>query len=133
MDDRARKWIAAEFPSSSEQIKAKKDEINGTNAHANFWSSHMNFRHEPDTGILHLPYFDLEDHGATIVELASCGQIGLICIDLIVAVNEKHGEIALPPDTISRWSNQTHVNDLILQELMKQPRWIQAVRANLDK
>jgi hypothetical protein len=80
-------WLDKQFPKGTSQIKAMKDMINESTAHANIAYTNLNFL--ADSGDqLATRFFDIEDEFFVKADLLLASKIAISLVDLYYGVNE---------------------------------------------
>lgn len=80
-------WLDKHFPQGSSQIKAMKEMINSSTAHANIAYTNLNFRLADCGDQFSTPFFDIEDEYFVKGHLLLASKIALSLIDLFIGVN----------------------------------------------
>jgi hypothetical protein len=79
-------WLDENYPDGSKNIKAMKDIINASTAHANLVFTGSNFRE--NEGSISSPFFDYEDIYFVKTDLWRIGKIAISLLDLFYGVNQ---------------------------------------------
>jgi hypothetical protein len=80
-------WLKLHFPEGSSCIKAMKDQINNSTAHANIIYTQKNFGVDDRRKEFSTPFFDIEDDYFVTGDLLMASGIALRLIDLFYGVN----------------------------------------------
>lgn len=81
-------WLRRHFPEESSYIKAMKDQINNSTAHANIVYTQRNYREADGGEEFSTPFFDIEDEDFVTLDLLLASRIALKLIDLFYSVNK---------------------------------------------
>jgi len=96
-------WLDKKFPKGSSYVKAMKEKINSSAAHANIVYTHNNFR-LADNGVeFSVPFFDIEDEYFVKGDLLMASGIAISLIDLFYGVNKDANAIVWRDDFESRF------------------------------
>lgn len=118
-------WIDGAYKDHSKMIQKIKDQINKQSAHANVFSSQHNFAFVPgERAEIHTTFFDIEDVRWTKADLYQCAQVGLIAIDLLLAVQKLYGRFLPSAEAIDGLPLLIANNDALLRELETGPEAI---------
>ena len=79
-------WLDQNYPDGSRSIKAMKDLINASTAHANLVITGNNFKE--NGGGISSPFFDFEDPYFVKTDLWRIGNIAISILDLFYGVNQ---------------------------------------------
>jgi hypothetical protein len=111
-------WIDGSYKDHSKMIRQIKDQINKESAHANVFSSQHNFAYVPgERAEIHTTFFDIEDERWTKADLYQTAQVGLIAIDLLLAVQKQYGGFLPSAEAVEGLPLLIADNDALLQEL----------------
>ncbi|ACK52590.1 hypothetical protein Msil_3706 [Methylocella silvestris BL2] len=97
------KWLDENFPKESSYIKATKEKINSSAAHANIVYTQKNFRVADNGSEFIVPFFDIEDGYFEQGELLMAAGIAISLIDLFYGVNNDINAIVWCDDFESRF------------------------------
>jgi hypothetical protein len=115
-------WLHKHYPQRSDWIKARKEQINISTAHANIVSSHGIFRAD-SSDIIKTPFFDVEDEYVVRVDLQLIGSIALSFMDFLYGVNQGLNVIRFCADFAARVSHLGQENDALLTEMKQTDRF----------
>ena len=123
----AYKWLDQNHPQSSRNIKAMKDAINETTAHANLVYTGANFE-AADDGVS-APFFDVEDEHAVKTELWRIGNIAINLLYLFYGVNQTVGSIKFVDDFHPQLGDLVTRSNALRAEMMATDRYKEAEAA----
>ncbi|MCA6289683.1 hypothetical protein [Phenylobacterium sp.] len=132
VSSRSIKWIESEFQEHSDQIKNIKNEINRNSAHSNIIQSARLVDTDFDNDIINTSFFDREDQYDNIADLLIISKSAIIIMDLIWAVNQKHGGISFSDDFTKRFS-QVRADHADLVENLKQTKRFQDATSGINE
>jgi hypothetical protein len=101
----AYKWLKKKFPQGSARIKAMKDDINSSIAHANIVYTQNNFRLADSGNEFGTPFFDIVDEYFVRSDLLMASGIALSLIKLFYGVNKDVYAIVWRDDFESRFAS----------------------------
>jgi hypothetical protein len=96
-------WLDKHFPQGSSSIKAMKDNINKSTAHANIAYTQKNFRLADSGNEFSTPFFDIDDAYFVTGDLLMASGLALSLIDLFYGVNKDVNAIVWRDDFLSQF------------------------------
>ncbi|HEY2710148.1 MAG TPA: hypothetical protein VGI95_19050 [Caulobacteraceae bacterium] len=126
-------WLDQNFPAASGQIKAIKDAINETFAHAYLQNTHQNFEWSGDGQMMETPFFDIEDDHLVKTRLWQIANIARGLLDLYYAVRKKHGGFVFRDDFEAIFRTLSQQNDALRDEMMATDRYKAAMATGAAK
>lgn len=99
------KWLNEKFPQGSARIKAMKDNINSSSAHANIVNTQKNFRLADSGSEFRIPFFDIDDAYFVRGDLLMASGIPLSLIKLFYGVSKDVTAIVWRVDFESRFAS----------------------------
>jgi hypothetical protein len=98
-------WLDKQFPQGSSYIKAMKEKINNSTAHANIAYTQKTFRLADGGNEFSTPFFDIEDEYFVTGDLLMASGIAISLIDLFYGVNKDVNAIVWRDDFDSRFAS----------------------------
>jgi hypothetical protein len=120
-------WLDQNYRQKSEWIKAKKEQINLSTAHANIVSSESTFRVADAGGMINAPFFDIEDEYTAKADLWQTGSIALTLVDLFYGVNQGRNVIEFCPGFTCHVGRLAQDNEALINEIKSTDRFKQAL------
>jgi hypothetical protein len=117
-------WLEANFRSKSDWIKAKKEQINASTAHANVVSTESVFR---VADAVNAPFFDVEDEYTVKADLWLMGSIALTLVDFFYGVNQALNVIEFCPDFARHVHQMAQENEALLADIKSTDRFKRAL------
>ncbi|MGD0076304.1 MAG: hypothetical protein ABSD31_18495 [Candidatus Binataceae bacterium] len=121
-------WLDQNYSQKSEWIKAKKDQINLSTAHANIVSSGSTFRVAETGDTINTPFFDVEDDYTVKSDLWQTGSIALTLVDFFYGVNQGRNAIEFCPGFTRHVERLARNNEALINELKSTDRFKQALQ-----
>jgi len=115
-------WIEKTFPDASAYIKAMKDQLNNSTAHANIVYTHNNFRLADSGNEFSAPFFDIEDDYFVASDLLTASGIALALLDLFYCVNSDVKAIIWRDDFISQFASFAEREKALRNEMLLSDR-----------
>jgi hypothetical protein len=132
ISSRSYNWIESEFQDHSDHFKGIKSEINKQSSHSNIIQSARIVETDLDNKIFNTSFFDREDQYDNISDLLIIAKVAIIVMDLIWAVNQKHGGISFSDDFTKRFS-QVIADHADLVENLKQTKRFQDATSGVNE
>jgi hypothetical protein len=110
------RWLNKHYPTKSEWIRATKDRINESAAHANVVSSENVFRVDEEEKVANTPFFDIEDDYFVKVDLWQSAAVGLELMDLFYGVNKGREVLTFHPESAQIIKQLARTTDALLAE-----------------
>jgi len=101
----AYKWLNKKFPQGSSKIRAMKEMINKSTAHANIVYTQNNFRLADSGTEFSTPFFDIVDEYSVKCDLLMASRISLSLIKLFYGVNKDVNAIVWRDDFETRFAS----------------------------
>jgi len=121
-------WLNENYGEKSRWIKATKERINSSAAHANIVSADSVFRVADAGDAVHTPFFDVEDEYFVKGDLWLIASVALTLMDLFYGVNQSRNVIGFQdgfPDIVGRMAKD---NDALLAEIKETDRFQKAIK-----
>jgi hypothetical protein len=121
-------WLDKNYEKRSQWIKATKDKINSSAAHANIVSADSVFRIADAGDQINAPFFDVEDEYFVKCDLWLIASVALSLMDLFYGVNQDRNVIGFIegfPDTVGRLARET---DALNAEIRDTDRYKRAAK-----
>jgi hypothetical protein len=119
----AYKWLNEKFPQGSSRIKAMKDNINSSTAHANIAYTNKNFRLADSGNEFSIPFFDIDDTYFVTGDLLMASGIPLGLIKLFYGVNKDVNAIVWRDDFESRFASLFERETALRSEMLSSDRF----------
>ncbi len=116
-------WLDKQFPQASSYIKAMKERINNSTAHANIAYTNKNFRLADSGAEFSIPFFDIEDTYFVTGDLLMASGIALSLIDLFYGVNKDLNAIVWRDDFESRFASLFERETALRSEMQQSDRF----------
>jgi hypothetical protein len=116
-------WLDKQFPQGSSYIKAMKERINNSTAHANIAYTNKNFRLADSGAEFSIPFFDIEDAYFVTGDLLMASGIALSLIDLFYGVNKDVNAIVWRNDFESRFASLFERETALRSEMQSSDRF----------
>jgi hypothetical protein len=120
-------WLDENYPDVSKEIKAMKDYINASTAHANLIFTGSNFK-EVEHGISS-PFFDFEDPHFVKTDLWCIGKIAINLLDLFCGVNRDRNVLKFVDDFHFKFDGLVAQSRAIHAEMTSTERYKAAMKA----
>jgi hypothetical protein len=127
----AYKWLDDNYQQGSANLKAMKDNINASTAHANLVYTGANFEvvdHDVSS-----PFFDFEDEYAIKTELWRVGNVAISLLDLFYGINQSVGSIKFVDDFSQRFGALVSGSRALHAEMTSTDRYKAAEAAKAAK
>jgi hypothetical protein len=121
------KWLEDHFPGGSNAIKAKKQLINNTGAHANIVSTDQTFRVSEAGDMVNAPFFDIEDEYHVKADLWLVSSIAIELMDLLYGVNRDRNVIEFVPNFLGCMDVAIRTNAELHSEMTSTERYKKAM------
>ena len=129
LETKRNKWLLKNFPTSSENFRKIKDNINASVAHSNIVNTSNNFlsKNEDNLGF-DLLFFDVEDEYVVKNDLFWIANIAMGLLDLFFGVNQKYKTFKFVDDFQSKYKKLVCDNQKLKKELMNHPRYLKVIK-----
>lgn len=121
------KWLHENYRDKSDWIKATKEQINTSTAHANIVSSGSILQVTDAGDAINAPFFDIEDDYHVKADLRQTASIALTIMDLFYGVNQSRNVIAFHPAFVPTMGRLAQETDALLAELKATDRFKQGM------
>lgn len=111
----------------SDAIKAKKDLINNSAAHANIVSTDQTFRVSESGDSVDAPFFDIEDEYFVKGDLWLMSSIAIELIDLFYGVNKDRNVVEFLPEFRAHFTGMVRGNESLHSEMTSTDRYKKAM------
>jgi hypothetical protein len=121
------KWLDANFPSGSVDIKRIKDDINKSASHANLISTSHNYSFSEDQDQAAAPFFDIEDDHVAQIDLWLIGEVAIVIAKLFYDVIQMQSGVVLADDFASVYRRLADQNARLRDQLTATERYKRAM------
>ena len=127
LNEKARKWLKANYSDHSDKLKSFKDDINATDSHSNIVNSYATFDYTSlDRAFSENLFFDRDDEDILLISLWNIGHITTHIIGTFGQVVTDHEGPTLTTDIDERITWLAKENDRLLALIQSKPRWQEA-------
>ncbi len=116
-------WLDEKFPGGSAHIKARKEQINASTAHANIAYTQNNFRLADSGNEFSTPFFDIEDDYFVTGDLLMESGIAISLIDLFYGVNKNVKAITWRDDFESQFAMLVERESTLRSKMLSSDRF----------
>jgi len=120
-------WLKQKYPAGADAIEAIKKQINEWGAHANFISTHNNFRIDYEQGWFSAPFFDIEDEHDVKTDLWRVGSIAITLLDLFYEINDGLNVIKFVDNFLPIFQKLVEKDKTLRKEMMSTERFKRAM------